>query len=121
MKPCDFFSNASIFVGDTVVSVPELAAHAKANLEVEELTIEWFIENLEKDYGALSDPPPMGTLEYDRCVSSDLSYPIMVIKEKSGSWIGDGNHRFVKAFHIQGLDTIKAYVITQEMISEGSY
>ena len=118
MKMDDFFTNAGIFVSGKMVSVPRLASYAKANLDVKELSIGWLTKNLGEDYGALCAPPAIGTTEYVRCVNADLSYPILVIKEPSETWVGDGNHRLIKAAHIEKLDSIKAYIITPEIISE---
>jgi hypothetical protein len=118
MKVVDSFTNASIFVSGKTVSVPRLANYAKTNLDIKELSVEWLTKNLGEDYGALSEPPAIGTPEYVRCVDSDLNYPILVIKEPSETWVGDGNHRLIKAVHVEKLESIKAYIITPEIIDE---
>ena len=135
MKAGDFFTNAKIFIGKRNYSVPKLAAYAKGNLKIQELSIEWIIENLGEGCGWTSrevaytirgadlmhtvehtrmTPPAIGSEHYIRSFNSDLSYPILIIKEPEGFWVGDGNHRLAKAIHIEKVKSVKAYIIKPE-------
>lgn len=52
-----------------------------------------------------------------RCEETDMSYPILVVRDKKRMWIADGNHRYGKAI-MQNDEMILAYVVQEKDLPE---
>ena len=114
----NFFHGAGIYVttprGKETYSVEKLAKWAAQNTKPQNVTIDWLKNNISNTpgsgYTALFELPEEGSDEYRRSMQSNTSYPIIIIKEAGETWVGDGNHRIMKA-RITGQNQLPAYII----------
>jgi hypothetical protein len=114
------FQQSSIYIntqrGKETYIVPHLAAYAQRFLRPQQVSIEWLKANITgSGHSTLHYPPEEGD-DHDRSSKTDLSYPILIIKEPNEMWIGDGNHRIYKALHITKQTALPAYIIDAQTL-----
>jgi hypothetical protein len=99
------FSVKSIY--DFVESNPEKYLHKKFPLSKIEHNLEWW--NSSYDINNPNDK--------NRVLSADLSYPLLVVKEKDGNLsVSDGLNRLYKAINIKHLTHLPVFLINKNEI-----
>jgi hypothetical protein len=123
----NFFQGAGIYVttprGKETYSVEKLAKWAAQNIKPQNVTIDWLKNNISDTPGSgytalhtdLNELPQEGTDEYTRSMQSNTKYPILIVKEAGETWVGDGNHRIMKA-RLTGQNQLPAYIIDASQI-----
>jgi hypothetical protein len=97
--------------------VSELADYAKKNLRPVALKIS-DIQSKYIDSKNLFIDVEEGSEWYKRCESANLSFPILVLERPDSKWeIIDGNHRVWKAWKLEGMQTINAYMINSNSLN----
>lgn len=104
--------------GETEYSVYNLVKWAEANKNIESVPI----ESIDEEFGRedISDEPD-NSLEFAaRAEATDLSYPILLVRDTDNRFIiANGRHRLWKAIQ-QGQKDIQAYVIEQDELEEAA-
>jgi hypothetical protein len=101
----NLFSVKSIY--DFVESNPEKYLHKKFPLSKIKHNLEWW--DLSYD---ISNPN-----DKNRVLKADLSYPLLVVKEKDGNLsVSDGLNRLYKAINIKHLTHLPVYLINKNEI-----
>jgi len=97
--------------------VSEIADYAKQNLRPVALNIS-DIQNKYIDSKNLFIDVEKNSEWRKRCENANLSFPILVLERPDGKWeIIDGNHRVWKAWKLEGMKTINAYMINSNSLN----